>query len=64
KSLPCVRGGAAERGGGVVNNINLSDKQSLRRYRAGSLCTRELFFLTYRKLRKTDLAVLTYFVLM
>ncbi|MBQ9747584.1 MAG: hypothetical protein IJV98_02255, partial [Clostridia bacterium] len=47
----------AERGGGVVNNINLADKQSLRRYRASSLCTREPFFLYHRKLRKPDLAV-------
>ena len=58
KSLPCVRGGAAERGGGVVNDINLADKQSLRRYRASSLCTREPFFLYHRKLRKPDLAVM------
>ena len=58
KSLPCVRGGAAERGGGVVNNINLADKQSLSRYRASSLCTREPFFLYHRKFRKPDLAVM------
>ena len=44
-NLLCKLGGAEERGGGVVKNIDFVKKQSLTASRRSSLYTREPFFL-------------------